>query len=63
MTTWDSQRMTCMHGVKEGLDYHECDECKKIAEAMGKTWIDKKETYIYLKLPKKLKQQGGKNKK
>lgn len=50
-THWE--RLTCMHGVIEELDYHDCDECKKIAIKEGEEWIDRRQTYIYFKEPKK----------
>lgn len=55
VSTWESQCLTCMHGVKEGIDWHNCPGCRWIAEAMDLTWIDHKQTYIYLSLPKELK--------
>lgn len=47
--SWDEILLTCVHGIREGLDYHNCQECKKLAIKDGLTWIDKKETYVYTK--------------
>ena len=49
MTTWDERRLICIHGVREGLDYHDCSKCKKMAEDEGKTWRIPNQTYIYTK--------------
>ena len=38
---------TCNSMVREGLDYHDCSECKKLALEDGLPWIDKKDTWIY----------------
>lgn len=45
--SWDEVLKTCIHGVREGLDYHDCPKCKEMAIADGLKWVDKKDTYIY----------------
>lgn len=51
MTTWAERLLTCIHGVKEGLDSHACPECIKLCKmqqhehAIGIT-------HIYLEYPK-----------
>jgi hypothetical protein len=45
--SWDEVLLTCIHGVREGLDYHDCPECKKMALDDGLPWVDKKDTWIY----------------
>jgi len=50
MYTWDDYRLTCMHGVREGLDSHECHECYEIARKRGCDLSNGK-TYIYTKEP------------
>lgn len=47
--SWDEIRLTCKHGVLEGLDYHDCEKCKKEAIEKGLEWIDKRKTYIFTK--------------
>ena len=49
MTTWDDCRLTCIHGVTEGLDYHNCSACEERAIREGKEWSIPTKTYIYLK--------------
>ena len=51
-SSWDDFKKTCMHGVEEELDWHECSECKKIAEEMGWEWIPNVVTYIFEKDPR-----------
>jgi hypothetical protein len=55
MSAWEEHRLTCMHGIQEGEDYHDCPQCRQIAERLGKTWIPRQQTYLFLKLPKELK--------
>lgn len=52
MGSWNEHCLTCMHGIQEHADYHDCPKCKEIAEKQGLKWIDGKQTYIYLKKPK-----------
>ena len=50
--SWDDYRRTCMHGVREELDWHDCDQCKEIAEAMGRVWEDHRITWLFTKDPR-----------
>ena len=50
MTDWESQRKTCMHGVREGLDRHDCPACWGIAKQHGYDVSDGK-TYIFFSIP------------
>lgn len=50
---WDLK--TCMHGVQEELDWHDCPGCRAIAERLGLEWIDRRQTWIYLEMPKELR--------
>lgn len=52
--TWKFR--TCMHGVQEELDWHDCDGCKAIAEELGLEWIDRRQTWIYLEMPVELRE-------
>jgi hypothetical protein len=47
MTSWDDYRLTCVHGVVEGLDYHDCSECKERAIKKGLDWRFPDKTYIF----------------
>jgi len=52
MRSWDEYQKTCMHGVKEGLDFHSCDECQQIASKLGYEVIQTgpechRKTYIF----------------
>ena len=38
MGSWD--RWTCMHGIREELDYHDCGECQKIARKLELSFED-----------------------
>lgn len=49
--SWDSQRLTCMHGVREGLDSHDCPSCATIARSTGLDMSDGK-TYLYRSAPR-----------
>ena len=31
MKTWEDEKLTCIHGIKEKLDYHDCPKCKEMA--------------------------------
>ena len=42
-TRWSEILKTCIHGIREELDYHDCPKCKEMAIVDGLTWIDKKE--------------------
>ena len=33
--SWDDIKQTCIHGVKEGLDSHDCPDCQEIARKEG----------------------------
>ena len=35
MTTWDDFKRTCMHGVREGLDDHDCSSCQEYGAEIG----------------------------
>lgn len=50
--TWKLR--TCMHGVQEELDWHDCPGCEAIAEELGLKWIDRRQTYIYMEMPVEL---------
>lgn len=50
MTTWDDVRLTCIHGVREGLDSHDCPKCLEIAKKRGDP-TDDGQTYIYTDPP------------
>jgi hypothetical protein len=54
MRTWETEKRTCMHGIKEELDWHECLECRLIAEGLGYEWIQYRQTYIFLEMPGEL---------
>ena len=54
MHTWDDYRRTCIHGIREGLDSHDCPECYKIAKESGCD-VSNGKTYLYTKKPKPLK--------
>jgi hypothetical protein len=45
----DWQLLTCMHGVKEGLDSHDCPKCAIICRVMGHDHPHR--THIYFELP------------
>ena len=53
MSSWDDYRLTCVHGIREGLDYHDCDKCKERAIEEGKDYHFPDKTFIYLKEKKK----------
>jgi hypothetical protein len=42
------ERWVCLHGVREGSDFHSCRECQEIAKKLGWTSEDK-ETYLFTK--------------
>jgi hypothetical protein len=54
---WDSLRLTCMHGVLEGLDSHDCPECAVIARETGQDTATGK-TYLYQKDPRSKEQEA-----
>lgn len=35
MRSWDKYQEVCMHGIKEGKDYHSCTKCQRIARKLG----------------------------
>lgn len=47
--TWDDEKLTCIHGVKEKLDYHDCPKCKEMALKKGLEWIDGQKTFLFTK--------------
>jgi len=47
MTTWDDQRLWCIHGIREELDYHDCPKCKDRAISNGKDYHFPDRTFIY----------------
>jgi len=47
-------KRTCMHNIQEELDYHECIECRKMAEALNYEWIPYRQTYIFFETPGEL---------
>lgn len=47
MGSWDDYRKTCVHGIREELDYHDCVKCQEIAEKGGLKVVPKRETYIF----------------
>jgi hypothetical protein len=50
----NGEKRTCMHGIQEEMDWHECYECRKIAEALNYEWIPYRQTYIFTELPGEL---------
>lgn len=41
---------TCIHGVTEGLDYHDCAECQELAKSKGlppNGWQTRPYNYIF----------------
>ena len=32
MSSWADHQLTCMHGITEGLDSHDCPECRKLTD-------------------------------
>lgn len=51
---WDDYRLTCMHGVREGLDSHDCDSCLILAKEIGEDTAGGR-TYLYRKDPRRAK--------
>lgn len=49
MSTWNDYRQTCIHGVREELDYHDCSKCKERALNEGKDYKFPERTFIYFK--------------
>ena len=52
MRVWEDYTRTCMHGIKEGLDYHSCTKCETIARKLGKKLFTsdpepQRKTYIF----------------
>ncbi len=37
---------TCMHGIREGLDSHDCLQCQKMAVDLGMSFLDGR-TYLF----------------
>lgn len=48
---WDVYRRFCMHGVREGLDSHDCPDCQSIARALGKDFSHG-QTYLFTADPR-----------
>lgn len=53
--TWDSQRRWCIHGIREGLDRHDCGDCQILAREQGYD-TSGGQTYIFTKRPDAPKQ-------
>lgn len=49
--SWADHRLTCMHGIREGLDSHECPDCYVLAREMGMDLSNGK-TYLYRNDPR-----------
>lgn len=54
---WD--RQWCMHGKREGLDSHDCPECRAMAQEMGKD-CSHGETWLFASVPASLAAQREK---
>jgi hypothetical protein len=60
---WDFK--TCVHGITEGLDSHDCSACQELARRLGydmtggKTYIFTEATYKALKKKGKIKDENG----
>ena len=52
MSEWIKR--TCVHGVQEELDWHDCEKCRAIAEALNYEWIPYRQTYLFNELPGEL---------
>jgi hypothetical protein len=50
MGSWDEHRLTCCHGVREGLDSHDCPKCRALTD---KEYYPGHPTMLYLKDPEK----------
>ena len=46
MSGWDL--WTCVHGVREELDYHPCTQCQEYAKKLGYD-TSNRQTYIFTK--------------
>jgi hypothetical protein len=55
---WDDHRLTCMHGIREGLDSHDCPHCYALANEVGADTSDGK-TYLYRRDPRPASVSGG----
>lgn len=44
--SWKDLCQTCVHGVTEDVDWHDCDKCQDIARAAGKKVIPRRDTFI-----------------
>jgi len=63
MTTWNDVCLTCMHGIREGVDSHDCPKCQEIAKSAKLPEIPN--GYIFLHKPtsreiRKLKKENSK---
>jgi hypothetical protein len=47
IVSWSQVLKTCMHGVKEGVDSHDCPQCADIARLIGLE-VTQERTYIFL---------------
>ena len=52
MTTWAERLLTCIHGIKEGLDSHDCPVCIRTCNFLGHKHMPR-QNCIYLKPVKK----------
>lgn len=53
--SWNDHRLTCMHGIREGVDSHDCPHCYAMAQEMGKD-VSEGRTYLYQSDPRKAKE-------
>ena len=49
MSSWEDYQLTCVHGIREGVDSHECPQCQKLAKDHGLPPIST--GYIFTVLP------------
>jgi len=48
--SWAEHRLTCMHGIREGVDSHDCAQCAALAKESGAD-VSNGQTYLYQKPP------------
>ena len=51
ITSWDDVCLTCIHGRREKVDYHDCPECARLTEM---EFGPDEDTRIYLKRHRKV---------